>query len=874
MKIKRCMSCMSELSETGRQCPICGTDNQSIEQPAYALKCNSMLHGRYLIGKVLGQGGFGITYIGLDTTLNVKVAIKEYFPMGMVSREPGESSRILWNTTQSGQAQRQSGYDSFLKEARKMAKIDQIPSIVRVRDMFLDNETAYIVMDYVEGITLKQKLLKNGPLNFSACMKLLRPMMEDLAKVHRQGMIHRDISPDNIMIQSDGSVRLLDLGAAKDMTSAHGPSSQLVAKKGFSPFEQYMDGGKIGPWTDVYALCATIYYCMSGKLLPDALERIEHEEINFPEHMRRNLSPEAIAALKAGLGVKIENRIQSVEELLGRLGTKKAGEENGAPQSGWERQSAQDTSGPKTDFSHFGQQPQMEKIVPTGNISAKTAASGFMISFMKNNRWTALGLCLLLFAVFIQMIPEEPELAADYQATVSQNVESEADGGNADGQEAGDSVQYQEAEPMPTVKTLSVMASDFYLENNGYSREQMLSVTFVDTLENQSENAWDVSAEQNGTVMAWVNPAGADQYELYVGGEGGVQAPLSCKGLFKNYKNAVEINFNQCYDTSKTADMSDMFYGCQSLGQLDISSFDTSQVADMHQMFYECQSLRQLDVSKFDTGQVTDMSSMFWGCSALEELDLSSFDTGRVTNMKTMFLTCSELRQLDVSSFNTSQVTNMNAMFDYCRSLEQLDVNSFDTSQVTDMAKMFYYCESLKQLDVSGFDMSNVKEDKDMFEGCSAEVAGLGEHKPGEHYYLMLYGNVTWKEAYDDCIARGGYLAQINSEKEWETITNAITENNHQNYHFYLGGRRSRTGTEYYWINEENEFEGNALNPGGTEWSATHWMANEPSFFSDNEEEMYMNLICYEGEFLFNDVAGDITKYYPDQIAYICEFGE
>lgn len=319
MEIRKCNNCMEDLPENEERCPACGAENQNISQPSYAMRCHSILHGRYLIGRVLGQGGFGLTYIGLDLTLNIKVAVKEYFPMGMASREQGKSLRLLWNPSKAGQAQRQNGYDNFLREARKMAKIDQIPSIVRVRDMFLDNETAYIVMDYVEGITLKQKIEQEGPMAFSQCIRLLAPMMEGLAKVHKQGMIHRDISPDNLMVRTDGSVWLLDLGAAKEMTAVHGQATQLVAKKGYSPLEQYMDRGKIGPWSDVYALCAVIYYCITGQILPASLERLDQEEIKFPPRLKENLSQQVVHTLKEGLAVRQENRIQSVEELLKRL---------------------------------------------------------------------------------------------------------------------------------------------------------------------------------------------------------------------------------------------------------------------------------------------------------------------------------------------------------------------------------------------------------------------------------------------------------------------------------------------------------------------------------------------------------------------------
>lgn len=328
MKVIRCVKCMEDMSNvSGTVCPCCGFDNSGAaeEQPPYAMRRNTILRGRYLVGNVLGQGGFGITYIGFDLVLNVKIAIKEYYPMGIVMREQSKSNTVLWNTTHINTEQRQSGYESFLKEARKTAKIDQIPSIVRVRDTFFENETAYIVMDFVEGITLKNKLLKEGVMSITECIALLTPMMEGLAQVHKMGIIHRDISPDNIMIQPNGKVKLLDLGAAKDMSVGEGHQSQLVTKKGFSPIEQYTETGQIGPWTDVYALCATIYYCITGKMVPTAIDRMSNAALSFPATMKEPLSAAAEAALKAGLAVETKNRIRSMDELLERLQGEKAG---------------------------------------------------------------------------------------------------------------------------------------------------------------------------------------------------------------------------------------------------------------------------------------------------------------------------------------------------------------------------------------------------------------------------------------------------------------------------------------------------------------------------------------------------------------------
>ena len=319
MEVNRCPHCMEELGEiNGSFCPFCGFNAAQNPQPPEALPRESILHGKYLIGDVLGRGGFGITYIGFDLSLESKVAIKEYYPSGSAMRREGESS-LYWNSTCASQTSRLGAYDDFLKEARKMARVDSIPSIVRVRETFLENETAYIVMDYVEGETLKTRLKRDGVLTYSACYAMLRPMMEDLQKVHQLGIIHRDISPDNIMIQKDGSVKLLDLGAAKDLSKKSDGLSQLVTKNGFSPAEQYMDSGKIGPWTDVYALCATIYYACYGKLVPQALERLDQDTLTFDLPAKEAIPQNVIETLKKGLAIRAAERIQSVEELMQQL---------------------------------------------------------------------------------------------------------------------------------------------------------------------------------------------------------------------------------------------------------------------------------------------------------------------------------------------------------------------------------------------------------------------------------------------------------------------------------------------------------------------------------------------------------------------------
>ncbi|MDO5346760.1 MAG: leucine-rich repeat protein, partial [Lachnospiraceae bacterium] len=329
MKMIYCMNCMSKMEEEQEICPVCGYRWGSRPQPEYALRENSILHGRYLIGRVLGEGGFGITYLGFDLMLNIKVAIKEYFPMGAVNRNGSCSDRVSWNTSV---VNRETGCRSFVKEAQKMARIDQIPEIVRVRDVFLTNETAYIVMDFVEGETLKDRLKREGPMGAEDCIRLLLPVIKGMARVHEQGMIHRDIKPDNIMLQKDGKVRLLDLGAAKEIDLQRNPErgaginggkngnenlppTQMVVSNGFSPLEQYSETGRIGPWTDVYAMCATIYYCITGKVLPASLDRISQEALPLTEEQKSKIPAQVLAVLEKGLALREDKRIQTMEEL-------------------------------------------------------------------------------------------------------------------------------------------------------------------------------------------------------------------------------------------------------------------------------------------------------------------------------------------------------------------------------------------------------------------------------------------------------------------------------------------------------------------------------------------------------------------------------
>ena len=310
--------------------------------------------------------------------------------------------------------------------------------------------------------------------------------------------------------------------------------------------------------------------------------------------------------------------------------------------------------------------------------------------------------------------------------------------------------EYFETGGMASVKEKPVLMADNdekYVFRSDILRESIHKIEFVKINRNQVPNsAWDVSGDKNGTVWAWTEDAGRT---LKIGAENQIYANPDCKGLFKNYTEVNEIAFNNMLDTACAINMEDMFNGCKSLSELDVSGFDTSSVTNMNGMFYVCESLLELNASEWNTGNVTDMAFMFWGCKNLMELDVSGFDTVHVMDMKSMFNGCEGLTKLDVSRLVTGNVTDMSRMFFGCKNVQNLDITGFDTSRVTDMNCMFYDCEGLTKLDVSRLATGNVTDMSYMFWGCKnltdLDVTGFDISSVTNMNY-MFYGCENLRE--------------------------------------------------------------------------------------------------------------------------------
>lgn len=316
---KLCLGCMNEWGNPKKPCPVCGFVAADYEKPPRWLPLKNILNGKYMIGKVIGEGGFGITYVGWDLNLQVRVAIKEYFPVGLATRETGNGrSNSISALPGVRQENYKQGLEKFMTEAKNLSKFYNLQGIVAVKEFFFENDTAYMVMEFVDGITLSTYLKKHGgQITEQEALQLFHPVIESLKVVHQSGIIHRDISPDNIMMTKDGRMKLIDFGAARFAGGDTERSLTIILKHGYAPAEQYQSHGNQGPWTDVYAICATMYRMITGKVPPSAMDRLHEDTLEEFSSLGCNVSKKtAYAVIDKGLAIKVEDRYRNMDELL------------------------------------------------------------------------------------------------------------------------------------------------------------------------------------------------------------------------------------------------------------------------------------------------------------------------------------------------------------------------------------------------------------------------------------------------------------------------------------------------------------------------------------------------------------------------------
>ncbi len=303
-----CEKCFLPLTQQDEVCPHC-KPGSNVELYLSALPEKTILQGRYIVGKVLGKGGFGVTYLCYDSKLEKRVAIKEYLPDSLIHRNSGETEVSFF----SGEKEQSflGGALKFYEEAKRVSRFNGNPNIISVYEFFYENNTAYYVMEYLVGEDLKHCIARHGGrIRETQAMFIAKQMCEVLFIVHSLGVLHRDISPDNIFICDDGTLKLIDFGAARQIIGEETNSLSVILKQGFAPLEQYQKHGNQGPWTDLYALGATLYYAITGNVIDDAMTRVTEDSLDMT-----GISPAFGDVLRFLLVVDIKHRCQSAVEL-------------------------------------------------------------------------------------------------------------------------------------------------------------------------------------------------------------------------------------------------------------------------------------------------------------------------------------------------------------------------------------------------------------------------------------------------------------------------------------------------------------------------------------------------------------------------------
>lgn len=313
-----CLNCMKVYEGNSESCPYCGYRYGTPPKAAYHITPGKLLHERYEMGTVIGAGGFGITYHAWDTYQNIPVAIKEYYPVGTAQR--ADNTLSIRTCEQDKEKDYEKAIESFLNEGRSLMEFNNEPGIVHVHDFFEENNTAYIIMEYLEGNNLSEFLRQHDnyvPDDFA--LKVMMSLIRALEAIHSKGMIHRDISLDNIFVCKDSIIKLIDFGAAKSMAFASGKSISVVVKPNYAPPEQFNSRGSLGPWSDIYALGATMYRLVTGTMPVEAISRLMGDTLVPPVRIKNGVNPVLSDVIMKCMELNTENRYATVMDMKREL---------------------------------------------------------------------------------------------------------------------------------------------------------------------------------------------------------------------------------------------------------------------------------------------------------------------------------------------------------------------------------------------------------------------------------------------------------------------------------------------------------------------------------------------------------------------------
>lgn len=317
--MRQCYSCMQFVpGDRAQVCPHCGQPLEWSCDTTRFLRPGSLLQNKFVVGKVLGAGGFGNTYIGWNRILQCKVAIKEYFPKHLSDRIPSGGEVTVSGTV--NQQRFRTGLLQFLEEARSIATLQDVKGVVQVYNFFEENGTGYIIMEYLEGMDVKTILKHRGQrMDYEWSRRVILTVLHTLREVHKRGILHRDIAPDNIFVTNEGVIKLIDFGAAKHATALANMHTDIVLKAGYAPIEQYSKKTQQGPYTDLYAVAAMFYRMLTGVKPQPANERITEDKLQSLSELGVTIPRQAEYAIMICLNVMPQYRLQSAQDFMEAL---------------------------------------------------------------------------------------------------------------------------------------------------------------------------------------------------------------------------------------------------------------------------------------------------------------------------------------------------------------------------------------------------------------------------------------------------------------------------------------------------------------------------------------------------------------------------
>ena len=429
---KLCESCFAETEE--EKCPHCGYSKEEYTADPMVLPLGTKLMDKILIGKVMGKGGFGITYLGYDLRMEKIIAVKEYYPNGIAYRSQSGTEVLVADSKSNETFDK--GTEKFYSEAEMVAQFNGNPNIVGVYDYFRANNTVYLIMEYLNGVTLKNYVKKHGKITDGQALFVMDKIAAALSITHSAGVLHRDISPDNIMVCLDGKIKLIDFGAARQIMAESSSNLTVVMKPGYTPIEQYTKKGRQGAWTDIYALGASIYFAMTETVIDDPYERMDNDG-EFAEN-RHGINTTLWNVIKKCTMINASDRFGSAIELRKALSgvsspvkpeplpldkedmktteeeaAKEAAEASAGP--------VESTTEPIEVFSEGGEESSEEPIVqtegydPDVNVYAKT--EGKKLLFGAIGAAAAIAVIVVGIVLFVNRPESELPVDADVDGT-------------------------------------------------------------------------------------------------------------------------------------------------------------------------------------------------------------------------------------------------------------------------------------------------------------------------------------------------------------------------------------------------------------------------------------------------------------------------